>query len=47
MNGDGKKYHLYQEFLRSGKILTTSLAWQIVTLQGKEEQMLDRKELKV
>ena len=47
MNGDGKKYHLYQEFLRGGEILTTFLTLKMVILQGKEEQKLDSKELKV
>ena len=47
MNGYGKKYHLYQEFLRDGEILTTFLTLKIVIIQVKEEQMLDSKELKV
>ena len=47
MNGDGKKYHVYQEFLRGGEILTTFLTYKIVILQGKEEELLDSKDLKV
>ena len=47
MNGYGKEYHLYQDLLRGGEILTTFLTLKMVILQGKEEQMLDSKELKV
>ena len=47
MNGYGNKYHLYQEFLRGGEILTTFLTLKMVILQVKEEQMLDSKDLKV
>ena len=45
--GDGEKYYLYQESLRGGEILTTFLTLKMVILQGKEEQMLDSKELMV
>ena len=47
MNGESKEYHLYQEFLRGGEILTTFLTQKMVIFQGKGEQMLDSKELKV
>ena len=47
MNGYGKKYHLYQEFLRGGEILTTLRIKEMLMFQGKEEQLLDSKELKV
>ena len=47
MNGYGKRYHLYQEFLRGGEILTTFLTQKMVILQGKEEQLPDSKALKL
>ena len=47
MNKDGRKYHLYQECIRGGEILMTLLTQKMVILQGKEEQLLDGRELKV
>ena len=43
----GEKYYLYQESLRGGEILMNFLTLKMVILRGKEEQMLDSKELKV
>ena len=47
MNVDGGMYHLYQEFLRGGEILTTLRTKEMLMFQGKEEQLLDSMDLKV
>ena len=46
-NGDGEKYYYSKNFFRYGDILTTFLTEKMVILSGKEEQLLDSKELKV